>query len=130
MRIENQFGGHVAGVLLPEPDELENLAGLLGFGHTGVGIAQNPLFGIARQEDQNPLLRAAAAGNIVLFQGFLGGVGGHAMKVQVERGAMGQAGLLDLFQPGLHEAQAELVVDARGIGGQVGAFGNHVESGK
>ena len=43
---------------------------------------------------------------------------------------MGQAGLLDLFQPGLHEAQADLVIDARGIGRQVGAFGDDVDSGK
>ena len=112
MRVENQFGGGAAGVLHPEPDELENLVGLFAFRHTGVGIAQNPLFGIARQEDQDSLLRAAAAGNIVLFQGFLIGVGGNAMKVQVERGAMGQAGPLDLFQPSLHEAQADLVIDA------------------
>jgi len=67
LRVENQFGGGLAGVLLPEPDELEDLTGLLAFGHPGVGIAQNPLLGIARQEDQNPLLGAAAAGNIVFF---------------------------------------------------------------
>jgi hypothetical protein len=30
-------------------------------------------------------------------------------------GAMGQTGLLDLFQPSLHEAQADLMVDARGV---------------
>ena len=41
---------------------------------------------------------------------------------------MGQAGLLDLFQPSLHEAQADLVVDARGVSRQVGAFGNNVDS--
>jgi hypothetical protein len=67
LRGENQFGGCVAGVLLPEPYELEDLVGLLAFGYTGTGIAQNPLLGIASQEDQNPLLGAAAAGNIVLF---------------------------------------------------------------
>src|SRR5437879_1782090 len=67
LRVENQFGGRFTGVLLPEPYELENLIGLLAFCHTGVGVAQNSLFGIARQEDQNPLLRAAAAGNIVFF---------------------------------------------------------------
>ena len=54
LRVENQFGGGLAGVFLPEADELENLTGLLGFGHTGVGIAQNPLFGIAREEDRIP----------------------------------------------------------------------------
>jgi hypothetical protein len=112
LRVENQFGGRLTGVLLPEPYELEDFVSLLAFGYTGVGIAQNPLLGIARQEHQNALLGAAAAGNIVLFQGFPGGVGGHAMKVQVERGAMRQAGLLDLLQPSLHEAQAELVIDA------------------
>src|SRR6266849_2139041 len=41
---------------------------------------------------------------------------------------MGQAGLLDLIQPGLHEAQADLVVDARGVGRQVGAFGDNVDA--
>ena len=50
------------------------------------------------------------------------------MKVQIERGAMWQAGLLDLIQPSLHEPQADLVVDARGIGRQVGAFGDHVDA--
>ncbi len=50
------------------------------------------------------------------------------MKVQIERGAMGQAGLLDLIQPGLHEAQADLVVDARGVGRQIGAFGDDVDA--
>ena len=67
LRVENQFGRWFAGVLLPKPYELENLVGLLAFGHTSVGIAQNPLLGIACQEDQNPLLGAAAAGNIVFF---------------------------------------------------------------
>ena len=128
LRVKNQFGGRLAGVLLPEPYELEDLVGLLAFGYPGVGIAQNPLLGIARQEDQNPLLGAAAAGNIVLFQGLLSGVGGHAMKVQVERGAMGQAGRPDLIQPGFHEAQADLVVDARGVGRQVGAFRDNVDA--
>jgi len=52
------------------------------------------------------------------------------MKVQIERGAMGQAGLLDLIQPSFHEAQADLVVDARRVGRQIGAFGDHVDSGK
>src|ERR1051326_856921 len=45
------------------------------------------------------------------------------MKIQVEGGAMGQAGLFDLFQPSFHEAQANLVIDARGVGRQVGALG-------
>src|SRR5437870_6147979 len=50
------------------------------------------------------------------------------MKVQVERGAMGQAGLLDLIQPSLHEAQAGPVVDARGVSRQVRAFGDNVDA--
>jgi len=55
LRVKNQFGGRLAGVLVPEPYELENLVGLLAFGDTGVGIAQNPLFGVASQEDQDPV---------------------------------------------------------------------------
>src|SRR6266851_3110993 len=35
LRVENQFGGRLAGVLLPEPYELENLVGLLAFGFWG-----------------------------------------------------------------------------------------------
>ena len=50
------------------------------------------------------------------------------MKVQIERGAMRQAGLLDLIQPSFHEAQAGLVVDARGVSRQVGAFGDNVDA--
>ena len=66
--------------------------GLLGLGNAGVGVAEDALLGIAGQEDQNALLAAAAAGNIVLFQRFLGGVGGHGMEVQIQRRPRRQAG--------------------------------------
>jgi hypothetical protein len=67
LRIEHQFGGEFTGVLFPKPDELENLVGLFAFGNPGIGVAQNALSSVARQKDQDPLLRAAAAANIVLF---------------------------------------------------------------
>ena len=69
--VKNQFRGQRSGLLLPEIDETQNLAGLLGFGNPGVGIAENALGGIARQENQDALLAPAAAGDVVFFQGFL-----------------------------------------------------------
>jgi hypothetical protein len=39
-QLENQLGGRLAGVLLPEPYELENRVGLLAFGDAGIGIAR------------------------------------------------------------------------------------------
>jgi hypothetical protein len=47
----------LASVFSPEPYELKNLVGLLAFGHTGIGIAHNPLFGIARREDASAIKR-------------------------------------------------------------------------
>ena len=67
LRVENQLGGRFAGVFLPNLYELENLVGLLALGDTGIGISQDSLLGVTSQKDQNPLLRAAATGNIVLF---------------------------------------------------------------
>ena len=67
LRVKNQLGGQLASTLLPKPNELENLVRLLVLGHARIGVAHDPLFGIAGQEDQNALLGAAAAGNIVFF---------------------------------------------------------------
>src|SRR5215469_10822779 len=69
LRIEHQFGGQLPAMLFPEADKLENLASLLALGDAGIGIAQNALRGVASQENQNPLLRATAAGYIVFSNG-------------------------------------------------------------
>ena len=52
------------------------------------------------------------------------------MKVQIEGRAPGQAGRLDLLKPGSHEAQVGASVDPGAVGGQVGALGHHIETGK
>ena len=41
LRIEDQFGGRLAGALLPEVGEAEHLRGLLILGDPGVGVAQD-----------------------------------------------------------------------------------------
>ena len=43
---------------------------------------------------------------------------------------MGQAGLLDLFQPRLHQSQTCFVVQAGGVLLQVGTFGDNVDTRK
>ena len=62
--------------------------------------------------------------------GFLGGIGGHTMEIQIKRNPMGQAHLLDLVQPRFHQTQAHFVVNARAVGGQIGTLGNDVETGE
>ena len=67
---------------------------------------------------------------MVLFQGLDGGVGRHRVKVQIQRMAMRQAGLLELLEPGVHQPQIGAVVHPRTIGRQVASLGNHIEAGK
>jgi hypothetical protein len=84
LRVEDQFGGRLARAGLPELDEAEDLVGLLGLGQTGVAVAQDPLGGIVGQEDEDALLPAAAAGNVVFFEGFLLGVGWDGVEIQIK----------------------------------------------
>src|SRR5436305_44954 len=83
-RVKNQFRRQPTGASLPELHKTQNLIGLFGLGQSGVGVAEHSLGGIASQEDQDAFLAAAAAGNIVFFQGFLLGVGGNGVEIQVE----------------------------------------------
>lgn len=64
----------------------------------------------------------------MLFEGLLLRVGRHRMEVEIERGATREASPLHLPKPGAHQLQVGLVVDAGAVGGQVGPFGNDVES--
>ena len=130
LRIEDQLDGRTAGAFLPEVDEPQDLVGLLVFGDTGVGVAQDAGGGIAGQEDQDALLRTTAAGNIVFFQRFFLSVGGDGVEVEIERLAARQAGPMHLVEPGRHEPDHGSVIDARTVAGQVRAFGDHVEAGE
>jgi len=55
------------------------------------------LGGIAGEKDQDALLAATAAGDVVFLQGLLLGVGRDGVKIQIDRGAMSQTGVLDLI---------------------------------
>ena len=133
-------------MLFPELDEAENLIGMLGLGDTGVGVAQDAPLGVAGKKDQDALLAAATAGDIVLFQRLgecafnscASGVGGYAVKIQIKRRTIGarvesalrKSGLFDLLKPGRHETQVGLVIDAGTVSGQIGSFGDDIEAGK
>ena len=82
--VKDQFGGQRSGLLLPEVDKTQDLAGLLSLGNSGVGIAKNPLGGIARQKNENALLAPAAAGDVVLFQRLFLRIGRDGMKIEID----------------------------------------------
>jgi hypothetical protein len=74
-RVEDQFLGWLAGPLLPEIDEAQDLLRLLGLGDAGTSITKGLLCGIACQEREDALLATTATGNVVFFQGFSVAVG-------------------------------------------------------
>src|SRR2546427_2530968 len=128
--VEDQLGGRSSGVLLPELHKPQDLARLLSLGNSGVGIAQDPFGGIARQENENAFLAPATAGVVVVFQRFLPGIGGDRMEIEIDGGATLDPGALCFVKPSRHQAQAGVVVDTRAIGCQIGPLGNDVQSRK
>ena len=130
LRIEDQFDGRAAGAFLPEVGEAQDFGGLLVFGDAGVCVAQDAGGGIAGQEHQHALLGTAAAGNIVFFQRFFLGVGGHGVEIEIDGIAARQPGPPHLVEPGSHEPDHGPVIDAGTVAGQVGAFGHDVEAGE
>src|SRR5207244_1984468 len=80
-RVEDQFLRQVARVPLPKLHEPEDLIRLLGFGEARLAVAEHALGGVAGQKDQDPLLTAAPAGDVVLFQRLDLGIGGHGVEV-------------------------------------------------
>ena len=87
LRVEDQLGRILAGLLVPELDEPQGLVGLIGLGYAGMGIAEDTVAGIAGQEGQDALLAAALLGDVMLFQRFFLGIGGDRVEIQVERRA-------------------------------------------
>ena len=114
--IEDPLGGELFSVLLPEFDKAQDLTRLLGLRDPGVGVAGDPFGGVAGEEDQDALL--AAAGDVVLLQGFFLGIGGDGMKIQVDGGAGFKPATLRLLN---QAAIIGAVVEAGAIGGQIGA---------
>ena len=130
LRVEHQLGGDAPGPLLPERHELQDLVGLLRLGDAGIGIAEHALGGIAGEEDQDALLAAAPAGDVVLLQGLLLAVGRDGMEVEIERTAARQADPMRLVGPRLQQSQVGAAVDARAVRRQVRALGDDVEAGE
>ena len=128
LRVEDQFGRGLAGALAPKVHEAQNFTDSIGLGDARVGIAKHPLGRVSSQKDQDSLLTSAARGKVVLFQGFLLGIGGDGVKVQIDGRAAGQAGPLDLLKPGLHQSQVDSSVDPGTVSGQIGAFGSDIET--
>ena len=75
-------------------------------------------------------MTAAAAGNVVFFQRFRGGIRGHRVEIDIDRIAAWQPGVTDFVEPGCHEADAGPAIDTRTVTGQVRALGHHVQTGK
>lgn len=92
LRVEHQFGWVLSSLLVPESDEPLNLVALISPGDAGMGVAQDTVAGITGQERQDPLLAAATSGDVVLFQRFLLGIGGHRVEIEVEGRTPWQAG--------------------------------------
>ena len=80
-------------------------------GDAGVGVAEDALGGIAGQEDQDALLAAAAAGDVVLLQRLFLGIGRDGVEVEIERSAARQAGPMHLVGPGVQQPQVGAVID-------------------
>ena len=125
----NSAGG-LPGPLLPELHEPQDLVGLLRLGDAGMGIAEDALGGIAGEEDQDALLAAAAAGDVVLLQRLFLGIGRDGVEVEIERTAPWQAGPMHLVGPGVQQPQVGATIDPGAVGGQVRALGDHVEAGE
>src|SRR5437867_6931499 len=128
--VEYQFSGQQSSLLLPKVDKMQNLARLVGLGDSRACVAENALGGVARQENEDALLTPAAAGNVVFFQRLFLSVGRNRMKIQIDRRTVLESSELDLLGPGGHQRQVGVLADIGAVCGQIGTFGNHVESGK
>ena len=70
--------------------EVEDLVVLLVLAQVGVGVAEDAGLGVLGQEGQDPLLPAAALGNVVFLHQGVFPVEGDGVEVQVEGGAARQ----------------------------------------
>ena len=91
--------GTLSGPLLPELHEAEDLVVLLVLAQSGVGVAEHVGLGVLGQEGQDPLLPAAALGDVVLLDQGVFAVEGDGVEVQVERAAASQAQAADGVEP-------------------------------
>ena len=83
--VEDEFLGQMAGPLLPELDEAEDLIVLLVLAQLPVGIAEDAGIGVLGQERQHSLLPAAPLRDIVLLDQGVVAVEGDRVEVEVER---------------------------------------------
>ena len=128
--VEDQFLGQLAGALLPELDESQDLVVLLVLAELGVGVAEDAAVGVLGEEGQDALLTATALGDVVfLDQGVLA-VKGNGVEVEIEGDAPLEPQLADGIEPALHELRDSSGIDAAAVLGQEGALGDHVEPGE
>ena len=130
--VEDQFGGLLAGALLPGIGEAQDLVVLGGLGGAGAGPGEAARLGVAGQEAEDGLLAAGALGDVVTFDQGVVAVVGDGVKVEVE-GAPGAEAAVEGRQ-GIVPAPGEGVepagVAAAGVLGEGGALGDDVETGE
>ena len=78
------MGRRPAGLAGPEPDEGQNLRGLLALAQVGVAVAEDPRVGILGQEGQDTLLPATPLGDVVLLDELVGSEERDRVEVQIE----------------------------------------------
>ncbi len=132
--IEHQFPGRPAIAFLPEPNEPEDFVILILLADPGVGVDEQAGVGVAGKEGEDSLLPAAPLGDVVPLDGRLRvlPVPGYGVEVEVE-GAVPAEVRLQAVQspvPAVHEAGAQLRVDAPGILGQARPLGHGVQPGE
>ena len=83
--VEDQFLGEMAGALLPELDEAEDLVILLVLAQFPVGVAEDARLRVLGQECQHPLLASASLGDVVLLDQGILAMERDGVEVEVER---------------------------------------------
>ena len=120
--IEHQLPGRAAVALLPELDEAEDLVVLTSLLDPGVGVDEQAGVGVASEEGEDALLPAASLGDVMPLHRRLRilAVPGDGVEIQIEGAVAAEVGLQAVQRPvpAVHEAGAQLRIDAAGILGQ------------
>ena len=120
----------VPGDAMPELDEAQHLAGLVGAGQVGIGIAQGAAVRLVGEEGQDARAGLAAQGQVVVLQGLGVAAVGDGVEVEAERLGLGEQ---QRRQPGDPPRQELLLVGPRGAVGVVGGvalLGQDVQAGE
>ena len=134
--IADEFGIEVepvripAGQFVPELDEAQQFAGLIGAGEIGVGIAKNTAFLLADEERQHAGPGLAAQGEVVVVQA--GGIAakGDGVEVEAEGIGFGEEQRSELADPTGQEAFLLSALGAEGVIVGEGFLRQDVEAGE